>query len=1048
MARRARSPHCSVFPPVGLLNGFGLNLIGWMSLLVMLSGCPSSGGGSGDSEGSGDGDVTTWIRNYGGEAADYLPSAVKEVSTGGFVVAGTVRKSRAAGDDRDVWVMRQDSAGGVMWSRSYGRTADAIGLDWLSGAARSADGGYAAIGRGADGLPTVAKVDGAGNPLWQTTIGQIGQVALVIRDRSGGGYVVAGADGDTVSGDDRGRNAWVVLLNSSGTVEGDWTIVTHDEDVRALDIRQTADGGYILVGEREPTGSYIAKLSPFGSVEHFNVYDPELINTPSRFNAVVQTADGGFVATGYRIDANIAGLNRDMDLVLVKYDAELSSEWDVIADSEDDEKGLSIAVDAAGGILVGSTRGGVWLAEGPIRPHLRRYYPTGSLHWQKSFEYGADRGGGAGIHSITATVPTFDGSFALGLTHHVVVVDSSGDEVWALDLADLGMGRSLQAEPIDGDDADSVLDDGFIVRDEARLSYIDDLGRLVWQTDSGAGGHTEDASAVVETADGGFLVAGSTSGAEGGSDIWLLRLDADGNLSWQRTRHGGYHETGRAVARTEDGFLVVGEIDQQAWLAKLNPEGGLIWEHTYGSLSGYSPSNLAILDTGGIAVAGTSGRRPWLARFNPDGTPDTSWNPWERIYDLPDSEEWGDPAVSSVGLEATADGGFVLLVDTQEEADGHVLKLDPAGDLEWSTSLYGDVWESGAAIAAWPFGGYVLALATAYGGGFPCAYATCPNIWVARLTSGGDVCWQHAYGTATRDVPAALALTTDGGIVVVGSSDGFSFPQYDAWTLKLDAEGLVSNACTAQLTPDPVFQAGRGGAARRVSYESATPDYGGGTILGITTIGPADADLVVARTCLGSGLPYSPDCDPPESRDDDRDGVANGVDNCPEIANPGQEDGDGDGFGDDCDGCPEDSEKTDPGTCGCGVQDEDADGNGTVDCQESCANVAGVWNLVVKEIDSSCGPEPDWSSTVDIQQTACSLETFGIKGTSFAVPGSVVGNTVTIGPGTFPEGSGATTATYTLTVDSPTRMTGQEIWVWTSPSKTCTGGTAALTAAR
>jgi len=73
-----------------------------------------------------------------------------------------------------------------------------------------------------------------------------------------------------------------------------------------------------------------------------------------------------------------------------------------------------------------------------------------------------------------------------------------------------------------------------------------------------------------------------------------------------------------------------------------------------------------------------------------------------------------------------------------------------------------------------------------------------------------------------------------------------------------------------------------------------------------------------------------PFCDP--SVDKDCDSVHNDFDNCPDIVNPGQEDLDGDGAGDVCDGCPDDPNKIEPGICGCGIRDVDADGDGTIDC--------------------------------------------------------------------------------------------------------------------
>jgi uncharacterized repeat protein (TIGR02543 family) len=108
-------------------------------------------------------------------------------------------------------------------------------------------------------------------------------------------------------------------------------------------------------------------------------------------------------------------------------------------------------------------------------------------------------------------------------------------------------------------------------------------------------------------------------------------------------------------------------------------------------------------------------------------------------------------------------------------------------------------------------------------------------------------------------------------------------------------------------------------------------------------------------------------------------------------------------------------------------------------------NIAGVWRLDVTNIDSSCGPEPGWSSNVTVVQDDNTLETTGIKGSTFVVTGSIDGDTVTIGPGAFPDAGGTTTATYTFTIESDTYMEGTETWTWTDGMTTCTGGTADIT---
>ena len=121
------------------------------------------------------------------------------------------------------------------------------------------------------------------------------------------------------------------------------------------------------------------------------------------------------------------------------------------------------------------------------------------------------------------------------------------------------------------------------------------------------------------------------------------------------------------------------------------------------------------------------------------------------------------------------------------------------------------------------------------------------------------------------------------------------------------------------------------------------------------------------------------------------------------------------------------------------------DTNGT----GGCPDISGVWDFVFTNINSSCGPESDWSSTVTIVQNGCSLETTGIKNTSFIVIGRIENNTVTIGPENFPDGGGTTRSTFTLTIKSKTSMEGKESWTWSSSDMgSCIDGTGDITATK
>ena len=84
------------------------------------------------------------------------------------------------------------------------------------------------------------------------------------------------------------------------------------------------------------------------------------------------------------------------------------------------------------------------------------------------------------------------------------------------------------------------------------------------------GGAEDDfAHAVIETADGGFVIAGETqSFGAGGRDFWLIKTSSSGEQLWTRTFGGPADDVAYAVAQTSDGGLVVAGSSAQDALSK------------------------------------------------------------------------------------------------------------------------------------------------------------------------------------------------------------------------------------------------------------------------------------------------------------------------------------------------------------------------------------------------------------------------------------------------------------------------------------------------
>jgi Secretion system C-terminal sorting domain len=239
-----------------------------------------------------------WSRTFGGIAEDFGYEAQQTVD-GGFIITGWT-ESFGAGL-KDVWLIKTDSDGNEMWSQTFGGALHDEGASVL----QAADGGYIIAGYtysfGAGSTDAwLIKTDSNGNELWSHTFGSTeGEEAKCVQQSADGGYIITGNNspfGEGFSG------AFLLKTDSDGN--GVWlqTFGGADAD-RAINVQQTSDGGYIMAGDsRSFSGGsldvWLVKTDSAGN----GVWDQTFTWDESRNDygkCVQQTADGGYVITGY-----------------------------------------------------------------------------------------------------------------------------------------------------------------------------------------------------------------------------------------------------------------------------------------------------------------------------------------------------------------------------------------------------------------------------------------------------------------------------------------------------------------------------------------------------------------------------------------------------------------------------------------------------------------------------------------------------------------------------------------------------------------------------
>lgn len=306
------------------------------------------------------------------------------------------------------------------------------------------------------------------------------------------------------------------------------------------------------------------------------------------------------------------------------------------------------------------------------------------------------------------------------------------------------------------------------------------------QTYGGRG--VDEGNYVLQTADKGYLITGSTTAAdEGKRHLWLLKADPDGRLVWEQRFGAGPYQSGEALAQTLDGGTVIlGTLlsrrpdDYDVRLLKTDSRGREIWSRIYGSAGWDWGASLDETADGGFIFTGWTDSQGagsgdlWLVKTDSRGQ-----QLWQRRYG-------GREHDRGYHVMQVGDGGYLVTGSTVSYAIGGadlwVLKLSAAGDIEWMRVLGGAGEDEGQFAQMVPSGGYiVLGSTTSYGKGQS-------DIWLIRLSATGTVLWSRTYGGPDREWANALAVT-ENGFTVVGTTLSSGAGKADIWLLRTDADG-------------------------------------------------------------------------------------------------------------------------------------------------------------------------------------------------------------------------------------------------------------------
>ncbi|MFH0865046.1 MAG: T9SS type A sorting domain-containing protein [Bacteroidota bacterium] len=266
-------------------------------------------------------------------------------------------------------------------------------------------------------------------------------------------------------------------------------------------------------------------------------------------------------------------------------------------------------------------------------------------------------------------------------------------------------------------------------------------GSVQWQQSYG-GSDIDEANDVIQTADGGFLIAGRSFSNDNGIldhngmfDAWIVKTDALGVMQWDRSYGGSLFDEAKSVIQTPDlGYIVacssnsndsdviVNKGGEDYWIIKLSSAGAIQWQKSLGGTSSDIPSKIIKTLDGKIFIQGSTSSN--------DG--DVTGNHLSQDY-------WG-------------------------------VKINTTGNIIWQRSLGGSNTETGTSVIQTPDSSFVLCGHTQSFDGDVLMNHGMWDSWIVKLDKNGSSIWAKSFGGSNYDYTYAITPGNYASTVIAGSS--------------------------------------------------------------------------------------------------------------------------------------------------------------------------------------------------------------------------------------------------------------------------------------
>jgi len=338
-----------------------------------------------------------------------------------------------------------------------------------------------------------------------------------------------------------------------------------------------------------------------------------------------------------------------------------------------------------------------------------------------------------------------------------------------------------------------TADSGFIMAgihgiwfSDSRMLFVktDKYGNEQWHTFVGNSGFDSYAYSIIECSNGGYAAVGFKSGIGFIEDVFLVRLNNNGDTIWTKQYGTPIQEDGFSIQQTSDMGFVMSFFQQGGYsgIIKTDSLGNEQWTKKYKAFDGLLFRSVFELNSGGFVLSGrlkndtTGDTQGVLLRTDTNGD-----SLWLKDYgsitggtEFMEAKETNDGNIIAVGLGSASPTNLY---------DFYAVKTDTLGNIIWEKTIGGVYTDECYSVAVCNDGGYILAGAT-----YP--PPTNSQAYLLKINSNGDSLWSVQYGNSGMEAFYSVIETFDYGFAAVGFSTSFTNSVY---LIKTNAIGTLTN---------------------------------------------------------------------------------------------------------------------------------------------------------------------------------------------------------------------------------------------------------------